>query len=428
MLIHASSSSHDARARLRPLAAAVALAAALCALCATMPALAAALPPENTELPAVSPHEPWEKIETVASKGAWTNNPTSYEYQWLRCNLTGGACEPTGSSFEPKRHVVVAADAGHSLRIEVTATNSSGSTTAKSEPAPVLTPGAVTFYGKPEHKPNSLVAGPDGNVWFTSADGHVGKISPAGVVTNVATLAAGSEPTNIAAGLEGEQALWFVTKQSKLNKVTTAGAVSEVALSGEPIHEAVGIAAQRNVDMWVAEGSEEDIAQISPTGAVTQHHLAAGFVANGIAYAKSQNAMWATASSVVGDKLVQLKSTGEVSEFADPGAGELQGLVSGYDGSVWFLHGASSIETVSSKGAITAHKLPEGFAASRLAGGADFRIWFNDTPLSFFGSMTTEGAFTQYWHESIAPALMAATPDGHVWFVNTEGVIGKFSV
>jgi streptogramin lyase len=399
-----------------------------------MPALAAALPPENTELPAISPHEPWEDVEAIASKGGWRNNPTSYETKWLRCNTTGGGCERIKSAkITESRYQVLAVDVGHTLRVEVTATNSSGSTTATSEPVVVQTPGGgVTFYGKPEHTPNSLVAGPDGNVWFTSADGHVGKISPAGVVTNVATLPAGSDPTNIAAGLEGEQALWFTTfdgSKYNLEKITTAGAVSEVALGGEPDH----IAAQGKTNMWVTEPNQGEVAQISPTGVVTQRHLAAGASAFEIAYGKGEGVMWATASSGASEKLVRLTSTGEVSEFPDPVAGELelrlQGLDTGYNGYVWFLDGTARVGTIRGpEGAIAEYKLPEGITATQLVGGADFRSWFNDAGFSKFGSMTKGGAFTLYWHESTAPVLMAATPDGHVWFVNTEGVIGKFSV
>jgi streptogramin lyase len=392
-----------------------------------MPALAAALPPENTELPAISPHEPWENIEAVASKGAWTNSPMYYRYKWLRCNLTGGACEKAKITYAENRHFVEAADVGHTLKVEVTATNSSGSATATSELAVVEAPGVVTLYGKPEHTPNSFVAGPDGNVWFTTADDHIGKISPAGTVTNVATLVAGSYPANIAAGLEGEQALWFATfggEKAHLKKITTAGVVSEVAISGEPRH----IAAQGSSYMWVTEPSQEEVAQISPTGTVTQRHTAPTGVGPGeIAYAKQENVMWAAA----GKQLIRLKATGEVAEFSDPGAGEPRSFVKGYDGYAWFIDGETNnptIADVKGAGVIGAYKPPVGISPSQLAGGADHRIWFNDAPLSYFGSMTTSGTFTTYWHEMAPPVLFAATPDGHVWFVTSEGTIGKFTV
>jgi hypothetical protein len=65
------------------------------------------------------------------SHGTWTNSPTGYHFQWLRCNAHGGACGLIGgathSSYRLASH-----DAGHKLRLRVTATNAAGSRTATS--------------------------------------------------------------------------------------------------------------------------------------------------------------------------------------------------------------------------------------------------------------------------------------------------------
>jgi hypothetical protein len=66
-----------------------------------------------------------------ASRGSWTGPPTSYRYQWLRCNAQGGSCirirRATNST-----HRVGRLDAGHRLRIRVTAANAAGSRQATS--------------------------------------------------------------------------------------------------------------------------------------------------------------------------------------------------------------------------------------------------------------------------------------------------------
>ena len=66
-----------------------------------------------------------------ATRGTWTGNPTSFHFQWLRCDTTGAACAPipgaTGRSYTP-----TTTDIGHTLRVRVTARNSSGSATATS--------------------------------------------------------------------------------------------------------------------------------------------------------------------------------------------------------------------------------------------------------------------------------------------------------
>jgi hypothetical protein len=72
-----------------------------------------------------------------ASPGAWTGNPTSFTYQWQRCDAAGAACADivaaTASSYG-----VSAADAGKRLRVGVTATNATGAATAYSAPTAVV--------------------------------------------------------------------------------------------------------------------------------------------------------------------------------------------------------------------------------------------------------------------------------------------------
>jgi hypothetical protein len=62
------------------------------------------------------------------SHGSWTYSPT-YRYQWLRCNAHGGSCssirKATHSTYRLTKH-----DAGHRLRLRVTAANAAGSKTA----------------------------------------------------------------------------------------------------------------------------------------------------------------------------------------------------------------------------------------------------------------------------------------------------------
>jgi hypothetical protein len=62
--------------------------------------------------------------------GTW-NSAVTYRYQWLRCNAHGGRC----SSIANATHLtykLTSHDAGHQLRLRVTATNANGSTAAVS--------------------------------------------------------------------------------------------------------------------------------------------------------------------------------------------------------------------------------------------------------------------------------------------------------
>jgi hypothetical protein len=70
----------------------------------------------------------------TASPGTWSGStPISYTYQWQRCDSTGGKCAAV-SGATGVTYVVSSADAGSTLRVSVTATNSVGSATAASAP------------------------------------------------------------------------------------------------------------------------------------------------------------------------------------------------------------------------------------------------------------------------------------------------------
>jgi hypothetical protein len=91
--------------------------------------------PSNTTQPAIS-GTPTVGSTLTATQGSWTENPTSFAYQWVRCPSDGG--DPTGSNCAAvggattQAYIVSSADAGFRLRVRVTATNQDGSATAAS--------------------------------------------------------------------------------------------------------------------------------------------------------------------------------------------------------------------------------------------------------------------------------------------------------
>jgi hypothetical protein len=87
-------------------------------------------PPVNTAAPVVSGDAEVGKTLTV-STGTWANNPTSYRYQWQRCNADSSGCASIPGETRNVR-IAVADDAGKRLRALVTARNASGSTQAAS--------------------------------------------------------------------------------------------------------------------------------------------------------------------------------------------------------------------------------------------------------------------------------------------------------
>src|SRR3954470_9973959 len=72
-----------------------------------------------------------------------------------------------------------------------------------------------------------VTTGPDGNVWFTEQSANrIGRISPAGTVTEFVVPTASSTPQFITTGPDG--ALWFTElSANKIGRITTSGAITE---------------------------------------------------------------------------------------------------------------------------------------------------------------------------------------------------------
>jgi len=123
-----------ARPRNAVLLGGAALAAAL-----VVPAVFARLGavPANTAPPSIAV-PPTVGDTLSATQGTWSNAPTSFAYQWLRCPASGGAaggsdCTAAAGLTNPGIGLDTT-DIGTRFRVRVTAANADGSATAVSDP------------------------------------------------------------------------------------------------------------------------------------------------------------------------------------------------------------------------------------------------------------------------------------------------------
>jgi hypothetical protein len=65
----------------------------------------------------------------TATSGTWSNGPTSFAYQWERCDAIGANCAPVAGA-SGQTYTLTAADAATTIRVSVTATNAVGSSNA----------------------------------------------------------------------------------------------------------------------------------------------------------------------------------------------------------------------------------------------------------------------------------------------------------
>jgi hypothetical protein len=100
------------------------------------------VPPEVAGTPAVGQ-------TLTATTGTWRGSPSSFAYQWQRCDSAGASCVAvTGATGQS--YLLADADTGSRMRVSVSARNAIGSATAASAPTGVVSsPGAPTNTSPP---------------------------------------------------------------------------------------------------------------------------------------------------------------------------------------------------------------------------------------------------------------------------------------
>jgi hypothetical protein len=133
-------------------AGAIALGAVVVLVVASVATSRSQAAPMNTKEPYISA----QFLITVGStiqghKGSWSGTePITYAYQWLRCDDNGQSCVSITNAVNTT-YKVVSADAQHTLRFQVTASNKDGKATAKSNATPEIPkgPGAPSEQAPP---------------------------------------------------------------------------------------------------------------------------------------------------------------------------------------------------------------------------------------------------------------------------------------
>ena len=90
-------------------------------------------PPQNTAAPTVS-GTPQEKETLKADPGTWqSSTDATYSYAWQRCDAKGANCAAIANATA-QTYVLTGDDVGRTVRVDVTAKNSVGSSSAASAP------------------------------------------------------------------------------------------------------------------------------------------------------------------------------------------------------------------------------------------------------------------------------------------------------
>ena len=146
----------------------------------------------------------------------------------------------------------------------------------------ITTGGAITQFPLPSGtSPFGIAKGADGTLWVADGNGAILKVTTAGVVTKYSTgISAGGSPQEIVAGPDGNlyftEPLFSGTKSDKIGQVTLAGSINEIGTLAPNTYPA-GIANGADGNVYFTEYSSGKLGRITiPSGAVTEFAL--GFV------------------------------------------------------------------------------------------------------------------------------------------------------
>jgi hypothetical protein len=144
--------------------------------------------PQNTARPTITGDERVGEALT-AEDGTWTNTPTSFAYEWQRCDIDATTCLPVPGA-NGKTYGVRTADLGFRLRVVVTARNSGGSGAATSaftgiiaptvpitNKRPTLTIISVRFFGARVYARFRICDDTARNLTILATDSRPGRVS-----------------------------------------------------------------------------------------------------------------------------------------------------------------------------------------------------------------------------------------------------------
>ena len=289
--------------------------------------------------------------------------------------------------------------------------------------------GAVSDYcfapfGGGSHLVGGLVAGPDGNLWFTEG-AHIGRLTAGGNLTEFALPAGDSASGPIVVGPDSD--LWFVEDPgAALGRITPQGAETQFRLPSGSL-PAVALATGPDGNLWYARSpASVDGPGYTPTAGVIGRM---------------------TASGVATEFPLPTPTASPPITFVPPP--QPRGIVAGPDGALWFYtgspHGAAQVQAgaswigrITTSGQASVVYNPDPLTLAGISGittGPDSNVWFTETtstanfgggpqahPNSSIGRLTPSGNVQSFALPSSLgmPGAIATGPDGNLWFASAE--------
>ena len=242
----------------------------------------------------------------------------------------------------------------------------------------------------PGSKPMGLLAGPDGNLWFThygteEAGPAVARITPDGVITEFRDGLGGS-PQSIVAGPDGN--LWFGINGNKtsppaIGRITPTGVITRYAeLTKNTSPDELTLGPDGRI-WWVSNGgTRPGLGYVEPGGVIFQAHLPT----------------WPS------------------------------DIAAGPEGNMWFTYGEGATAAVArivapdDPGATNITYFSDGLREESdprdIVLGPDGNLWFSDPWINAIGKVTPDGNITEFDAPNLFRSFLVPGPDGYVWFAD----------
>ena len=293
-------------------------------------------------------------------------------------------------------------------------------------PSAVAAPTITEFAVPGVRNPDGIAAARDGNLWLTTANGKIGRVSNLDAATPTIKTFRSRVGGKIVAGPDGN--LWFSVYLG-IGRVSNLGAATPT-ITTFTLPSSIGPSSDKTGLPGIPQG------------------IAAGPDGN----------LWYTINfaGLVGRVNNLGAATPTITEFTSQAAGQSTGgMVAGPDGNLWFTEaGTNQIGRVSNLNAAT--PTITGFAVptpnsgpSGIAAGPDGNVWFMELLAGKIGRVSNLNAATPTITEFPAPPItassaatitgfrlpragsfprgIAAGRDGNLWFTTANGKIGKVS-
>ena len=178
-----------------------------------------------------------------------------------------------------------------------------------------------------------ITAGPDGNIWYSRVGDRIGRVTPAGAITEFDVMGAPTASLgwagDLAPGPDGN-VWWVSTRGGRIGRITPAGGVTMFDVPGAGYLAA--IVAGPDDNLWFSDTGVRSLGTITPQGAIDWVDADTGPVSADRLTLGPDGAVWAGAEH----RLWRVAPDGRAVERPTGTRTSVSGLASGPDGRIWF--------------------------------------------------------------------------------------------